>query len=370
MGENTTAKPEIVVVDDSRVIRHAAAKMLGDDYTVHVAENGLAGWQLLQQNDAISVAFVDMQMPEMNGMELLTRIRSADNERLAALPVIIITGADDSENTKKQIFEAGATDFITKPFESIDLISRAKSYAHLNRKVVELEKKTSHDKITGLFSAVAFGEHGAKALSFALRHNLHLSMVSLEIVGFQDIYLSHGKRVAQQIIITIAKRLGEVMREEDIAARTGVARYALLLPLTNEASARTVVGRVRESVNKLLFDTGSEKLRIRLASGLVATAPVEGQVFSDIMAQADAALARAIRLNQVEAVQTPPAAPKPVITEALVNEALQYIIAGDFSRIPDYMLSPVAERLSPFLEYVNSRAGQRLASVSGARERE
>ena len=49
MGENTTAKPEIVVVDDSRVIRHAAAKMLGDDYTVHVAENGLAGWQLLQQ---------------------------------------------------------------------------------------------------------------------------------------------------------------------------------------------------------------------------------------------------------------------------------------------------------------------------------
>jgi two-component system, cell cycle response regulator len=374
MGENVTDKPEILVVDDSRVIRHAATKMLGLDYTVHLAENGAAGWQQLGQNDAISVAFVDMQMPEMNGLELLTQIRNSDDERLASLPVIIITGADDTENTKKQIFDAGATDFITKPFDSIDLISRANSYARLNSKVVELEKKAGHDRITGLFSTAGFEEQGARALSLALRHKQQLSVVSLEIVSFHNLYLSHGKRIAQQIIVAVANRLNEVMRTEDIAARTGVARYALLLPVTSEASARIVVSRVCESISKLVLNTGREKLRISLAFGLVESALVDDQIFSDIVAQADAALARAISHNGgghdvVEAVKTPALSAEPVITEALINEAMQHVCTGDFSGIPEYLLMPVAERIAPFIEYVNSRSNQRLASASGTGER-
>ncbi len=380
MGENVTDTPEILVVDDSRVIRHAATKMLGHDYTVHLAENGAAGWLQLQQNHAIAVAFVDMQMPEMNGLELLTQIRNSDDERLASLPVIIITGADDTENTKKQIFDAGATDFITKPFDSIDLISRAKSYARLNNKVVELEKIAGHDKITGLFSAAGFEEQGARALSIALRHKQELSVVSLEILGFHDLYLSHGKRIAQQIIVAVAKRLNEVMRTEDIAARTGVAKFALLLPVTNETSARIVVARVCESISTLVLNTGREKLRIRLAFGLVESRLVDGQAFSDIMAQADAALSRAISPNGgtdigagsdvVETVKTSALSAKPVITEALIKEALQHVYTGDFSSIPDYLLMPVAERLTPFIEYVNSRPNRRLAFAIGTGERE
>jgi two-component system, cell cycle response regulator len=379
MGENISDKPEVLVVDDSRVIRHAATKMLGADYTVHMAENGMAGWATLQQNDAISVAFVDMQMPEMNGLELLSQIRSAENERLASLPVIIITGADDTENTKKQIFDAGATDFITKPFDSIDLLSRAKSYARLSSKVVELEKKASHDRITGLFSAAGFEEHGDRALPSALRHAQQLSVVSLEIVDFHQLYLMHGKRIAQQIIVAVARRLNECMRTEDVAARTGVAKYTLLLPLTSEDGARIVVDRVCESVGKLVLDTGREKLRISLAFGLVVSELVGGQAFSDIVARADAVLAHAISHNGaadvgggpdvVEAVQAPPVSAQPLITEMLVNEALQHVFTGDYSMIPDYLLLPVAERLTPFLEYVNSRSEQRIASAYGTGER-
>jgi diguanylate cyclase (GGDEF)-like protein len=379
MGENITDTPEILVVDDSRVIRHAATKMLGHEYTVHMAENGAAGWQQLRQNDAISVAFVDMQMPEMNGLELLTQIRNSEDERLASLPVIIITGAEDTENTRKQIFDAGATDFVTKPFDSIDLISRAKSYARLNNKVVELEKNACHDRITGLFNAAGYEEQGARAQSIALRHKQQLSVVSLEILGFHDLYLSHGKQITQQIIVAIAKCLNKVKRTEDIAARTGVARYALLLPVTSEASARIVVDRVCESVSKLELDTGREKLRIRLAFGLVESDLVDGQAFSDIVAQADAALARAVSHNGdagngggpdvVEAVKTSTLSAEPVITEALINEALQQVYTGDYSSIPEYLLMPVADRIAPFIEYVNSRLNQHPAFAIGKGER-
>ena len=289
-----TDKPEILIVDDSKVIRKAAAKMLGDEYIVHEANDGSDGWQVLEQNTGISVVFTDMQMPVMNGMELLAKIRASDNEKLTSLPVIMITGQGDTEETKREVFDAGATDFITKPFGSIDLLSRAKSYAQLNRKVVELEKQSSHDKLTGLFNAYSLEEQGDKALSFAIRHNLHISAVYLEIDGFQDLFLTHGKKVAQQIIVAVANRLGGVLRTEDVAARIGVARYAMLLPLTNTTHAKIVVDRVRESINKLVFDTGKEKLRIVLAAGVTSPVVDEEMKFADLMAQSEIALKRAL----------------------------------------------------------------------------
>ena len=108
MNEEVTEKPQILFVDDSKVIRRAAVKMLGDDYQIHEAVDGMDGWQQLQRNDAISVVFADMQMPEMGGMELLTNIRNSDDDRLGALPVIIITGVGDTEEAKRAVFDAGA----------------------------------------------------------------------------------------------------------------------------------------------------------------------------------------------------------------------------------------------------------------------
>nr|MDA3869083.1 response regulator [Gammaproteobacteria bacterium] len=71
MGEQSSQKPEILIVDDSKVIRAAATKMLGEGYVIHEAVDGNDGWQQIQQNSAISVVFTDIQMPAMNGMELL-----------------------------------------------------------------------------------------------------------------------------------------------------------------------------------------------------------------------------------------------------------------------------------------------------------
>ena len=91
-------KPVILVVDDSKVIRRAASKMLGDEYEVLEALHGADAWEKLQQNSAISVVFTDMQMPEMNGVQLLEHIRAAEDEHISAIPVIMITGHDDTGN--------------------------------------------------------------------------------------------------------------------------------------------------------------------------------------------------------------------------------------------------------------------------------
>jgi len=267
MNEQVTEKPQILVVDDSRVIRHAAKKMLTNDYEVHLAEDGQVAWEILQKENAISVVFTDLSMPNLDGMGLLNYIRGANTEQIAALPVIIMTGHEESESIKQEVIDAGATDFVAKPFDSIDLVSRAKAYGRLNRKVVELENKIGHDKLTGLYNASSLQIQGAKAVSFTSRHKQSISTVFFEITDFQKYFLNHGKRVAQHIIKAVGKRLQEGMREEDIAARIGVAKYALVLPMTDKQKTEVVINSVCQSINKLVFDTGKERIRVNFVAG-------------------------------------------------------------------------------------------------------
>ena len=359
MSEQFADKPEILVVDDSKVIRIAARKMLGEDYVIHLAEDGLVGWEMLQQNSAISVVFTDLSMPNLNGMELLSNIRSSSSDQIANLPVIILTGADDTETVKQEVFDAGATDFITKPFESIDLVSRAKAYARLSRKVVELEKKTGYDKLTGLQNANSLQDQGAKSFSFSKRHKLNISAVYFEIKDFQDVFLNYGKNVAQHIIVAVGKRLQEVMRDEDIAARIAVAKYALVLPMTNRQNTEAVINRVRESINKLVFDTGKEKIRVNFVAGYAAPDLTEDGEFSDLLEQTDDALQRALSSttehvvcfdDEVEAEEQVAA-----ITESDIEKAFAHIFEGNFYQIPEQQLVAVMERLSPFMQYVNNQ---------------
>jgi len=336
--------------------------MLGNDYEIHLAEDGQIAWETLQQENDISVVFTDLSMPNLSGMELLEHIRGSDMENIAALPVIILTGADDSDAVKQTVLDAGATDFIAKPFESIDLISRAKAYARLSRKVVELEKRTGYDKLTGLCNASSLEEQGVKAFSFASRHKLSISTVFFEITEFQECFLNHGKGVAQHIISTVGKRLQEVMREEDIAARVGVAKYVLVLPMTNRLKTETVIARMRDSINKLVFDTGKEKIRVNFVAGYVVPEQLDVIQFNDMLEQADNALQRAISSsdNQVvcfdDAVEEKVEAPPEVVTEQDIEQAFSHILEGNYYQIPEQHLSAVVKRLSSFMQYVDNQA--------------
>jgi two-component system, cell cycle response regulator len=357
MTESNSDKPVILIVDDSKVIRMAARKMLGSDYETIEAANGVEGWEHIQNNSAISVVFTDMQMPEMDGMQLLANVRASDDEHIAELPVIIITGHEDNEEAKKKVFDNGATDFVTKPFESIDLISRAKSYAKLNRQVTELEKQVGHDKLTGLFNASSFEEQGRKNYAYAHRHRTQMSVVVLEISNFQQIFLSAGKSIAQQIIRAVCKRLTTTLRTEDVAARTGMARVALMLPLANIKDAHDVVERMLEATRKLVFDTGKEKLRVDLVCGISAVNLHAESDFPTVLKQAESALAEALQGGDQKIVQfvDAQAEPEPVITEEDIFQAFKHILHGDHSQIPTEHLPAVVERLEAFMQYIDSK---------------
>lgn len=129
------SKINILVVDDSTTIRRSIISHLGDKYVTHEAVDGEAAWKLLQSNQSISLVFADMHMPVMNGMLLLKKIRTSESERIASLPVIIITGYENADAARRASYNIGATDFISKPFDAYEILTKVGSYTKLDKKL-------------------------------------------------------------------------------------------------------------------------------------------------------------------------------------------------------------------------------------------
>ena len=285
---------QVLIVDDSKVIRRAAVKILQNDFDVIEAEDGEDAWDQLQQNRQISVVFTDLGMPNMDGYELLEKIRSAEDEALSQMPVIIITGAEESEGAREEVFEQGATDFISKPFDSVSLKSRASAHINYRKEVQSAEKRAATDRLTGLLTEASFREQGEQALAYALRHCTDLTLVRFDIDRFAEFFVKHGKDIAEQILARVATIIREGMRREDVAARLGVSRFGLLLPSSDAEGAAHVVSRICQRVARLKLRIGQEVFHIQFSAGMTSPQLDPDIDFAQMFQQAEEALKKAV----------------------------------------------------------------------------
>ena len=134
MTDATTDKPVILVVDDSRLMRVAARKILKTDFEVLEAEDGEVAWEVLQSDSNIDLVMSDLSMPNLDGLGLVKKIRAAAEPHLRDIPVIIVTGAEDDDGSRESALSTGASDFITKPFDSVQLLARTQAQARQQRR--------------------------------------------------------------------------------------------------------------------------------------------------------------------------------------------------------------------------------------------
>ena len=360
MLKSIKKKPKILFVDDSKTVRKSAIKILSGDYSVIEAGNGREAWEIIQGDNTIDVIFADIQMPEMNGLQFLQKVRSIDDHRTAQLPVIMITGHSDSRAAMRAVFEMGATGFISKPFSDIDLISRAHSYLDLTRKMEQLEKLKGVDRLTGLSNYNNFEEHGRKTLSISMRHNLDLSIVYLELNAFEEMKHAIGKKATETILISVANKLKSILRDEEVIARIDEAKFALLMPMTNRIKAQAAVNRVQNHVNAMIFNQGETRIHLNIVAGLTGTGfNNRGLSFDMLCMRADDALKSAISKDEAQvfhyydehaqkAVQETP-------EEDVLSDALLHIMNGNFNKVNDEDLSSVIDQLESFMEYASIR---------------
>lgn len=364
MRDSNDNRPEILFVDDSKTARKAAEKILTDKYIVREAVNGKDAWEQLEKNPDFAVIFADIQMPEMNGLQLLQQIRTSPDRRIAQKPVIMITGHSDSHAAMRAVFDMGATGFISKPFSDIDLISRAYSYINLNQRLNLLEEMQGIDRQTGLYNGSRFEEDGRKALSMALRHKLELSIVYIELTSLSEISVNHSNKVATQVLVEVARRIQKHLREEEVIARVGASKFALLLPATNSIKAQVAITRVQNIVKSMVFSTKNKQIRAEIAAGITGTGLNNSELdFNELCMRADTALQKAINggsgnissYYEESDLETE----KTIQYDDVLSESLLHIIDGNFNKVTDEHLASVMSILKPFMEYAAVKTGTR-----------
>ncbi len=117
-----------MIVDDSPSVRHLTSKtIVNAGWTVAVAKDGLEALDILQNlRDLPAVILTDVEMPRMNGYELLASLKKQENAQ--AIPVVMITSRAGDKHRRKA-FDLGAAEYLTKPFDEAKLIELIKNLA-------------------------------------------------------------------------------------------------------------------------------------------------------------------------------------------------------------------------------------------------
>lgn len=296
-------KPRILAVDDSRVMRRAMSKILSKEYDVVETENGEDAWTVLLNDESIQVVFTDLNMPFLDGYGLLERIRSSEDSRLNETPVIIITGKDDDEDAKQEALDKGANDFITKPFDSIQLQARAKAhitFKQTSTKLTETSDKLEHqatvDEVTGLGGQRYFCKVGDEILSYANRHNGQFILVRMDIDGFDKLFIKHGKNIMDKVLQSVGEKFSQLVRQEDTIARIGVSKFALILKETNMDEVLVLAERIREETQQMAFKlpNNGDLIKLTISAGLYEPELNPEQTFKELITETEKHLNDAI----------------------------------------------------------------------------
>jgi len=355
---------EILIVDDSPTVIAIATKMLEDRYVVVSAANGLEAWDILQNNRSITLVFSDMQMPMLNGLELLLKIRNSNDIRLAKLPVVMITGKSDTDAGKQAVFDIGATDFIGKPFDTLDLISRARAYVNPKNSHRKRISDLALEERDILASASSFHSIGCQALEFSRENNTSISVAYIELGNYSEIEGVVGKKNAMAIMLTVAKRINETVRDEDVTTRLGINKLAVMYSLVGSTSS-AIIGRLINHLDDIEFEFDGKPLDVDIFHGYENSKHLGKDVtFSEICMHADSNL-HATYDGSVDAVVVQKEAVK--FGESIFGEfksrgkkiglwfALKSVISGDFESIPEQHESELISRIKKYIKFIEDK---------------
>ena len=121
---------KILIVDDIPINIQMAMNILKDEgYKMYYAKSGEMALKLIDEND-FDLILLDIMMPEMNGFEVCLKLKS--NDKTKNIPIIFLSGKDSSTDIENA-YEVGGIDYVVKPFITIELITKVKSYTRLKQ---------------------------------------------------------------------------------------------------------------------------------------------------------------------------------------------------------------------------------------------
>jgi diguanylate cyclase (GGDEF)-like protein len=242
---NLAQMQKVLVADDDAINRQVLGELLKPEYTVLLAKNGTQTLERAQRH-VPDLILLDVVMPDMDGYEVLRRLRA--DPATAHIAVIFISGLDRPEDEANGL-KQGAADYIAKPFNAIVVMARVATQLQLVRQRRMLEHMANMDALTELANRRRFDELFAAEWQRAQRSGEPLSLAILDIDCFKQYNDLYGHPAGDRVLRAVSRTAAAHMRRPaDLAARYGGEELALLLPNTDAVQARHVVDGICQAI--------------------------------------------------------------------------------------------------------------------------
>jgi two-component system cell cycle response regulator len=285
---------QILVVDDSPVSRKVLEHALSDEpYTLLFAKSGEEALRFFQEHRP-AVVITDWMLPDFSGPELCQRIRS--DAQNCYTYIILLTSMTEKDSVVKGL-AAGADDYLTKPFDSSELLARigvGGRIIALHREIEEknrlLEEAARTDHLTGLANRRAIEEWANRQLRGAARHGYPFWVVIMDLDSFKSVNDNYGHDAGDAVLQKFAEILRENTRASDLSGRLGGDEFLLILTHVERENIELTLDRLRQQFGSQIFAFNGQKVKVTASFGITGFQGKEAPEIGALVRQADKAL--------------------------------------------------------------------------------
>jgi len=278
---------KVLIADDDRLsARMLEASLKKSGYDVTVVSDGGQALQILKSDERPQMAILDWMMPVMDGPEVCRQVRNSGGPYTYLL---LLTGNSDPSAVVTGM-DAGADDYIRKPFDPAELQARLRS----GKRIVELEEKLRRqatlDALTGVLNRGAIMDRLSREIERALREQHPLCLAMIDLDHFKSVNDTYGHSAGDAVLCQAARHMGSVLRPYDSVGRYGGEEFIVVFPRCDEVIALGVAERIRGAIAQPIA-IDSHALSVTASIGVARV--VHSKTADTIIRAADHALLRA-----------------------------------------------------------------------------
>jgi diguanylate cyclase (GGDEF)-like protein len=288
----------ILIAEDEITFRHMLKTFLTKwGYQVVVVSNGLEAWEVLQGKDRPRLALLDWMMPNMDGVEICRAVREKKPDPYIYL--LLLTSRDQKQDVVEGI-EAGADDYLIKPFDPQELRARI----HAGERIIELEDRlirvqealrelATHDSLTGLLNRRACLDSLLAELNRGCRTGNPVCIVMADIDHFKRINDAHGHQTGDEVLCEVARRMQSSLRRYDTIGRFGGEEFLLVLPECGLEEGVKLAERICHLIRSEPVKAKNIPIEVSISLGVAVANQLAPADLEALLGSADAALYRA-----------------------------------------------------------------------------
>jgi diguanylate cyclase (GGDEF)-like protein len=266
----------VLIAEDDPVSRRLLEASLAKwGYEAVSCVDGAQTWAALQRNDAPRLAILDWMMPGLDGPQICRKVRGLPREDYTYL--ILLTSRARKEDLVAGM-DAGADDYVTKPFDPHELRVRLRAgqriidlQAQLVAAREALRAQATHDPLTGLWNRGAILDILERELARTRREPTPLTVLMADVDHFKAINDTHGHAAGDAVLRDIAGRMTSALRPYDSIGRFGGEEFLLVLPGCTPADAAALAERIRSRVAEAPIGLPEGAVSVTLSLGLAIT---------------------------------------------------------------------------------------------------